>query len=339
MSFTDERRALLNEHYKSGDIEPWALFILLVNKFRYLEFYRGTRTDPFDIDAHIKWGKVVIGFNAALREAKVTALLQEQARMVGQSAAVAGDADDVEELRAEARAEVPATIVDLLRMAEYTQNPKGSVQLWPTTQKITTEYERLMRLAVQQTESWFERKANGDEEPAEPAPFEDDDKDAAPCPRDDPPYGGMAKGECRGETDDFADLAQQLLGASIDEMFAAMVALQDARDCGAVARFIMSEYGKQQLGIDKEQELWKRLCERNGWSNPPVLAEEVVEPPRRVYVDGARPRFMLAIRKSPSGAQPVTEVRRIEPEYKFVPALTRTLFDWHALYMQRCDKV
>ena len=353
-SLTNEKRAALNRHYKSGDLEPWMLFILLVNRYRYREFYRVTRTDPFDVDAHLNWGTVNMAFNTALRRSGVKALVNERVRMVGQSSAVAGDEEKTEELRDEARDALPPLIRELLRLAKYSPNPKGSVLLWPAKAAITIEYERLRKIAMEETESWLQGKVElvaPEPEPQpqprpepqprpRPEPFEDE-RSSAPCPMRDRPPGGVATEPCRREDDDFADLARGLLGASSDDQYSALVSLQEMSGCDRVARFAISTHG-QGLGIKTDQKLWQRLCEElNDWHNPPVLRTTVVRPTRRVYVNGGQPRFMLAIRMS-EGEGPVTSVRMVEPEYETVPvdpSDRSTLFDWYALYIQMCDKV
>ena len=156
--------------------------------------------------------------------------------------------------------------------------------------------------------------------------------DEAPCPDRDRPPGDSPAAPCETEEQEFERLGRELLGASTDEVVAALTELAQRRGCASPMRFCMSRYGKA-LGVCEDQELWRRMCEAMGWiDDPPVLRTVQVTEDRRIYPNGRAPRFMLAV-DSLSGE---ASVRELEAEYEDVPGETLTLYDWHRNYGERC---
>ena len=113
--------------------------------------------------------------------------------------------------------------------------------------------------------------SDDDEEGATPDPLPTEE-DEAPCPERDRPPGDDPQPPCdESEEQEFARLAKQLLGASTEDVAAALLKLAERRGCGSPKRFCMSRHG-QALGVCENQELWQRMCEAMGWTDdPPVL--------------------------------------------------------------------
>ena len=345
-----QKRAF-NEFYEQDPIPPWALFILLVSEYRFVTFYRSRKQgvdaegwtdwtdDSEELEKHIRWNTVLLGFRTALRRTEVDAFLRLLPVAAGAMEEARGDDEETEEARAIAREAIPPEIRELLRLAVYTAGVSGYVQLWvPLNSAFATRYTQMRKTAYAMVRSWFgAREIEYDEnvfgrtdeaEPKPPSPEEDE----APCPDRDRPPGGQAERPCESEEEEFERLGKELLGATNEDIAAVLLELTERRGCGAPKRFCMSRHGEA-LGVCENQELWQRMCEAMSWTDdPPVLRTVQTTPDRRVYTNGDEPRFVLAIRLSDHN----TRVRQLEPEYTVTPGERITLYDWHAYYMTRC---
>lgn len=347
-SFTAEQREAFNEHYEKDPVPPWALFVLLVNKYRYITFYRTNRMDeePFAAEPHILWNNVLLAFREALRQADVMSFRDLLPRALVQGRGTLSGPEELAEIVNRAREAIPPEVVTMLRLATYTPNPGGYVELWATSDSaLEARYTQLREEAEAMVGGWFGKRSvvYGTRQPV-PALVPEAWPETAPklaCEHvehqgtlDEPlPQCAEGAASTEAEFDEFARLGRELVDATLEQMVAAMVDLSTRRGCGAVARFCMSVHGAA-LGLCSNQEVWQRLCEQQGWRTPRKVGDQEITPSRRVYPKGRAPRFALQLDSS-SGE---TSVLELEPEYEVIPGEMRALYDWHAHYIDQCDK-
>lgn len=321
-----ELRRAIDKFHGEKPIPEWVIFIILVEEYAYYSFY-DHRKPGMTIENTIKWNVVVWNFRQRVRAAKADALAEILHRAAGASAEVAHNPELVAKMELIARDEVPPEIRALLLSVAF--DPPGEVDLG--ADPFASNYARLRAEAATYLRGWL--GSNGvDHAKAWPSTLPkpaDDEEEPQTAPASPETDDALEKPE--GEEAEWARLSRDLVGTSTYTQYLAMRALAGRRGCASLVRMSMSPYGGR-LGMVENQELWRMLCEGEGWLSPPVLREEPIEPPRRIKVDDGK----LVMHVNSQSGKTWFEDR--PEQWVTVRGALRPIYDWHAHYVLNCDK-